>query len=141
VIPQLSARLWVTLATGVVVAVTAPILLLLTALAFSTDSALEAGRLVALATLMVSAVPLVLRAVHHAGGGAPEGGAQWVWEVAFVVVAAVVLLLVLSSSPRVMVEGCGLNGECAKGSNFSPAQPDGPRDDSSPPPSTPPLTR
>lgn len=139
-IPQLSARLWVTLATGVVVAVTAPVLVLLTALA-TTEGALSAGRLVAVATLMVSAVPLILRGLHRAGGGASEAGARWVWEVAFVVVAAVVLLLVLSSSPRVMVEGCGFNGECAKGSNFSPALPDGPRDDSSPPPSTPPLTR
>jgi choline-glycine betaine transporter len=65
---------------------------------------------VAVATLMVSAVPLVLRAVHHAGGGAPEGGARWVWEVAFVVVAAL-LLHILRSAPPVVYEGCGFNGE------------------------------
>lgn len=138
--PLPSVRLYVTVATGVVVFVMAIVLWFLTLLAWKTNSSLGAARLVAIATLMVSVVPLILRAAHHTRGGASEGGARWVWEVAFVVVASVVLLLVLSSSQGVIVEGCGFNGECAKGSNSSPAPPDGPVDDS-PPPSTPPLTR
>jgi uncharacterized membrane protein len=109
--PEPSARLYVTVATGVVVFVMALVLWFLTLFAWKTNSALDARKLVALATLMVSGVPLVLRGAHHARGGASEGGARWMWEIAFVVVAAVVLLLVLLLGPPDVVEGCGLDGK------------------------------
>jgi hypothetical protein len=138
--PQPSARLYVTVATGVVVSVSGLVLLFLKLFVWRTDDALAIGKVAVLAMLVVSAVPLVLRVVHRAGGGGPERGARWVWDVALVVVAAVVLLLVGLSSPPGEVEGCGFDGkQCWKEGNISPAQPDGAGDDS--PPSTPPLTR
>lgn len=142
-IPEPSAGLWVTVAAGVVVGVTAPILFVLTDVVFRTKG-LEAGRIVALATMMVSAAPLILRAVHRARGGPPDSGARWVLDVAILGVGALLFLFMRASSPRVMYEGCGFNGEqCTKGGNSSPALPDGPADDPppSPPTTTPPLTR
>ena len=137
---QPTGGLAVTVAAGIVVGVTAPILLVLTDAVFR-QPGLEKGRLVAAGTLMVSAVPLVLRAMRRAGGGAPERGARWVWDVAIVVAGALLFLFMRAASPPVIPDlDCGIDGrQCTNSSNMSPAPPDVPGD-ASPPISTPPLT-
>jgi hypothetical protein len=107
---QPSPRLYVTVATGVVVLVTSVVLWCMTLYAWKGHGDLGAGRLLATGMLLVSGVPLALRGAHRARGGASEGGARWLWEIAFVVVAAVVLLLVMAGPPD-NIEDCGLDGK------------------------------
>ncbi len=116
--PGPSARLWVTVAAGVVVGVTAPILFVLTECVFRFRG-LEKGKVVALATMLVSAMPLIFRAIHRARGGKADSGARWVWDVAILGVGALLFLFMRASSPYVIYDECGLSGElCTEGRSY-----------------------